>query len=190
MNDKTSDNGMVFGLKTPLLPSHAFDNERCRRRGPLDPDHAALRRVLDREFAGSFVKPVPSMLHGWFVADTRDPSETAWCLDLLLAASDDPWFGLRAMLSEDAFSVFDFARVCAESKCEHHPLTDWLNRYATQPPEVLAALAPPALGHRRTGYDATWLLRLRRMTTRPDSWTASRSSSSVRNTNLRDGATR
>ena len=135
---------MILFEKVPLLPLCAFDNARCHRRGPFDSEHAVLRQVIGREFAGAAERPTPSTLHAWLVADARSPRERAWCSETLVAASADPWFSLRAMVGEDALSIYDLARVCAEDGCQHAPLTNWLNQYADQPAEELRKLAPPA----------------------------------------------
>ena len=135
---------MILFEKAPLLPLDAFDNDRCRRRGPLDDHHAVLRRIIGREFAGAAEKPSSGELFDWLVRDVRTAGERAWCSELLVAASADPWFSLRALVGEDAVSIYDLARVCAEDSCRHAPLTRWLNQYADQPAEELAKLQPPA----------------------------------------------
>lgn len=147
---------MIVYEKVPLQPLPTFDNVRCRRRGPFDDDHAVLRQLLGREFSGAAARPTPGQLQAWLVADERGPTERAWCIDVLVAAASDPWFGLRALVSEDAVSIHDLARVCTEAQCQHAPLTDWLNRYANQSPEVLESLMPPAWAV--AGLAQAWLL--------------------------------
>ena len=135
---------MILYEKAPLLPLASFDNARCRRRGPLDSEHAVLRQIIGREFAGAGGRPTSSNLHAWLVADARSPHELAWCSEVLVAASADPWFSLRAMVGEDAVSIHDLARICTEDSCAHAPLTNWLNQYADQPASELPRLTPPA----------------------------------------------
>lgn len=135
---------MILFEKVPLLPLRSFDNARCRRRGTFDREHAVLRQIIGREFAGAAERPKPETVYEWLVADARSPHERAWCAETLIAASADPWFSLRAMVSEDAVSIYDMARVCDEDGCQHARLTDWLNHYADQPAEELWKLIPPA----------------------------------------------
>lgn len=135
---------MILYEKVPLLPLGAFDNPRCHRRGPLDDSHAVLRQIIGREFAGVGEKPPPSTIYDWLVHDVRSAHERAWCSEVLIAASADPWFSLRALVGEDAVSIYDLARVCSEDSCRHAPLTRWLNKYADQPASEVAKLKPPA----------------------------------------------
>ena len=135
---------MILYEKVPLLPLGAFDNDRCRRRGPLDDNHAVLRQIIGREVAGAAERPPPTAIYDWLVNDVRSPCERAWCSEVLVAASADPWFSLRALVGEDAVSIYDLARVCAEDACRHAPLTTWLNKYADQPAAEVAKLKPPA----------------------------------------------
>ena len=135
---------MIFYEKVPLLPLGAFDNDRCRRRGPLDDNHAVLRQIIGREFAGAAERPPPNAIYDWLVSNVRSSHERAWCSEVLVAASADPWFSLRALVGEDAVSIYDLARVCAEDACRHAPLTTWLNKYADQPADEVAKLKPPA----------------------------------------------
>lgn len=135
---------MILFEKLPMQSLSSFDNERCRRRGPLDDDHAVLREILGRWFAGAPEKPSPSDLHAWLVADAPGARQLAWCAEALVAASADPWFCLRALVREDAVSIHDLARVCVKAGCRHAPLTRWLNHYADPTEEALRRLAPPA----------------------------------------------
>lgn len=134
---------MILYEKAPLLPLRSFDNPRCHRRGPLDDNHMVLRRIIGREFAGAGERPSPCEIHDWLVSDARSSHERAWCSEVLIAASADPWFSLRALVGEDAVSIYDLARVCAEDACHHAPLTRWLNQYADQPAAEVAKLKPP-----------------------------------------------
>lgn len=135
---------MMLFEKVPLQSLATFENERCRRRGPFDDDHAVLREILGRWFAGAPEKPSPSDLHAWLVADAPSAHQIAWCAEALVAASADPWFCLRALVREDAVSIHDLARVCAQAGCRHAALTTWLNHHADPTEETLRRLAPPA----------------------------------------------
>lgn len=135
---------MMLFEKVPLQSLATFENERCRRRGPFDDDHAVLREILGRWFSGAPEKPSPSDLHAWLVADAPSAHQLAWCAEALVAASADPWFCLRALVREDAVSIHDLARVCAQAGCRHAALTTWLNHHADPTEETLRRLVPPA----------------------------------------------
>ena len=135
---------MMLFEKVPLQSLATFENERCRRRGPFDDDHAVLREILGRWFSGAPERPSPSDLHAWLVADAPSAHQIAWCAEALVAASTDPWFCLRALVREDAVSIHDLAKVCAQAGCRHAALTTWLNHHADPTEETLRRLAPPA----------------------------------------------
>ena len=121
---------MNYLPKLDMHPLAAFDIEPCRRRGHADPDHIALRLVLGRWFAGTADRPSASELYAWFSADKRSERELAWCADVLVSASADPWFGLRSLVREEALSIYDMAKVCLEAGCRHKPFVEWLNQFA------------------------------------------------------------
>ena len=121
---------MNYFPKLDMHPLAAFDSERCHRRGCADPDHIALRLVLGRWFAGADARPSASELYAWFSARERSEQELAWCVNVLVSASADPWFGLRSLIREEALSIYDLAKVCMEAGCRHKPFVEWLNQFA------------------------------------------------------------
>ena len=150
---------MMLFEKVPLQSLATFENERCRRRGPFDDDHAVLREILGCWFAGAPEKPSPSDLHAWLVADA--PSAPP---NRLVRGS--PCGGVRRPLVLPASVGEGRCGVDSRSCTGVRPsrLSSCGAHHMAQPPcrsdgRDVAALGAASLGHQGAGVDETRLLR-------------------------------